>query len=501
MADDSISLKAARGAGWVFAWRMATRLLGLASTLVLVRYLQPVDFGLVAIAVAFAGGIDALSSIGTEYALMREKDTDRALYDTAFTLNVLRGFLTVGVVVAAAWPVAAFLNDLRLVPLMLVMSVALMMSALENIGIVEFRRDLAFDKEFWLFLLPRVLAVICNIGLVIVWPSYWVLVIGTLLTRASRMILSYVMHPYRPRLTLVAWRPLLSYSVWLWAEGMVGMLRERGDSILIGRILDPTRLGIFTVGSEIARLPSTEIMQPISRALFPSFAAARHAGISMADGYCRAMAAIATVIFPACFGMSLLADPIVRLMLGPNWLTAIPFVQILGAAGAVSVISSTASNILGVGGKTRLQFLIVLAGVSLRIPLLAYMTWRYDLFGVVIALAVVAPFEMTMMTIVVARYLRLGVMAHVLVFWRPVLATGVMVAGLVISGLGWSDVAGGRVELVLHVLATAALGAALYVLALSLAWLAAGRPAGAERFLFELGFGSIRRMCRWMPVR
>ena len=95
MADDSIAFKAARGVGWVFAWRMITRLLGMASTLVLVRVLQPSDFGLIALAVAFAGSIEALSSIGAEYALIREKEPDRALYDTAFTLNLLRGATTV----------------------------------------------------------------------------------------------------------------------------------------------------------------------------------------------------------------------------------------------------------------------------------------------------------------------------------------------------------------------------------------------------------------------
>lgn len=496
MGDDSIAVKAARGAGWVFAWRMLTRLLGLASTLVLVRYLDPADFGLVAIAVAFAGGIDALSSIGIEYALLRERDTDRKLYDTAFTLNVIRGFITVVVVIAAAWPVAAFMNDPRLVPLMLVMSIALMMSSMENIGIVEFRRDFVFDKEFWLFLLPRVLGVASNIGLILVWPSYWVLVIGTLLTRASRMVLSYVIHPYRPRLSLAAWRPLLSYSIWLWAEGMVGMLRERLDPVLIGRILDPMRVGIFSIGMEIARLPGTEIMQPISRALFPSFAAAMHAGISMRDGYCRAMAAIATVVLPVCFGMSLLADPIVRLMLGSNWLATIPFVQILGAAGAISVIGYTASNVLGVAGKTRVQFLLALGGICLRIPLLILLTWKYELFGVVIALTISSVVDTLAMTLIVARYLRVGFLAHIHTFWRPVLATAAMAFGLTVLGFGWAEVAGGRMELILHTVLAAGLGGVFYCSALTLAWLAAGRPQGAERFLAELGMGAARRLQR-----
>ncbi len=496
MVEESIAAKAARGAGWVFAWRMITRVLGLASTLVLVRYLAPADFGLVAIAVAFAGGIDALSSVSTEYALMREKETDRALYDTAFTLNVLRGGLTVALVAALAWPVAAFMNDARLVPLLLVMSVALMMSALENIGIIEFRRNFDFEKEFWLFLLPRVLGVISNIALVLIWPSYWVLVIGTLLTRASRLVLSFVLHPYRPRLSLAVWRPMLGYSIWLWAEGMVGMLRERLDPMLVGRILDPMRLGIFSVGLEIARLPGTEIMQPISRALFPSFAAAMHAGASMADGYCRAMAVIATIVLPICFGMSLLADPIVRLMLGPNWLAAIPFVQIVGASGAISVIGYTANSILGVAGKARLQFGLALIGIALRIPLLAFLTWYGDLFGTVIALTVSAVVDTVIMGVVVARYLRLGLLAHVRVFWRPVLATAAMLAGLSLAGLGWTTMPGSTFAVLWQMAQAAALGGVIYALVLGGAWLAAGRPAGAERFLCDLAWGMLRRALR-----
>ena len=54
MTQPSILERTVRGAGWVVAWRMMTRGLGLISTLVLVRLLSPADFGLVALAAAFA---------------------------------------------------------------------------------------------------------------------------------------------------------------------------------------------------------------------------------------------------------------------------------------------------------------------------------------------------------------------------------------------------------------------------------------------------------------
>src|SRR5688572_11834610 len=84
----SLSLRAAKGAGWVIAWRIATRNIGLLSILILARLLTPDDFGLVAIATGFIAAVDALSALGVQDALVREAKLDRELYDTAFTMNV-----------------------------------------------------------------------------------------------------------------------------------------------------------------------------------------------------------------------------------------------------------------------------------------------------------------------------------------------------------------------------------------------------------------------------
>src|SRR5580704_14856155 len=88
------------------AWRALTRVLGLASTLVLARVLVPADFGLLAMATSFAAGIEALSQLGLQDALVRHPDGER-LHDVAFTLQLARGLAT-GLVVALAAPLAAW---------------------------------------------------------------------------------------------------------------------------------------------------------------------------------------------------------------------------------------------------------------------------------------------------------------------------------------------------------------------------------------------------------
>src|SRR5262249_39570473 len=90
----SITRRVAKGGGWVMAWRMVSRNLGLLSTLVLVRLLKPEDFGLVTLATGFASTVDALSEIGVQDALVRDVSPGRDVYDTAFGLSLARGVIT-----------------------------------------------------------------------------------------------------------------------------------------------------------------------------------------------------------------------------------------------------------------------------------------------------------------------------------------------------------------------------------------------------------------------
>src|SRR5258708_3844192 len=142
----SIAHRTAIGASWMILWRMATRGLGLLSTLVLARILAPADFGLVAIATTYVAAFDALSVTGLQDAVIRSAQQDRRLLDTAFSLSTIRGFVN-GAVIAASAPLAAdYFAEPRLLPVLFVLAGLAMLEGVENIGVVEFRRDLRFDR-------------------------------------------------------------------------------------------------------------------------------------------------------------------------------------------------------------------------------------------------------------------------------------------------------------------------------------------------------------------
>ena len=85
--------RVATGAGWLYAYRWLERLLDFLAIVVLARLLAPDDFGLVAIAASFVTIVDGLSAFDVDKALIRSRDDDRAIYDTAWTLSAMRGLL------------------------------------------------------------------------------------------------------------------------------------------------------------------------------------------------------------------------------------------------------------------------------------------------------------------------------------------------------------------------------------------------------------------------
>ncbi len=205
--------------------------------MLLVRLLRPEDFGLVALASSLIATIDMLSSVGAGDALIRATDPDRGMYDTAFTIGLLRGGVTATAIVAAAWPMGTWFGDERVTTVMLALAFGTVLSSLENIGIIDFRRDIAFDKEFVLNVWPRVISVAVTIVAALWLRSYWALVIGTLSNRLVRLPLTYRMSPYRPRLALRSWRHLVGFSFWSWAQSMQFLVRDRVDAFVIGRLM------------------------------------------------------------------------------------------------------------------------------------------------------------------------------------------------------------------------------------------------------------------------
>lgn len=232
----SIGKKIALGAAWMMLMKFSIRLIGLVSTLILVRLLDPADFGIAAMAMTVVTAVQLLTMFGFDVAIIQNQNADKDDYNTAWTLNVALGLGAGLLLIALAYPAAGFYGRPELVAVYMALSLATIFQGLENIGLVDFRKHLHFDREFQFRVAVKVAAFIVTMLLAFTLRSYWALIIGTITARLAATVMSYVVHDFRPRWSLAAAGRIMTFSKWLFLNNIMHTLRTILPDLIVGRI-------------------------------------------------------------------------------------------------------------------------------------------------------------------------------------------------------------------------------------------------------------------------
>jgi lipopolysaccharide exporter len=469
----------ARGAAWMVLFRLFDRSIGIVSTTVLARLLVPADFGLVAMAMSVIAIVELATAFSFEMALIQKADPQPAHFDTAWTLNIVMALGGAAVTAALAVPAASFYADARLVPVMLVIGAAWLVSGFENTGIANFRREMNFSAEFRWMASKRVAGFIVTMAAAVMFRSYWALVIGQVTGRVTGVVASYLMHSYRPRFSLSRARELLSFSGWMLAGNIIAVVLGRLPQIYVGRLFGAQLLGAYSVGSEIAQLAHTELVAPINRAMFPGYARLATDPEAFRRVCVDASAAILLVVLPASTAIAVLAEPMVRVLLGTQWQQAVPIIQILAFSGAITAINSNSVSAYLALGKPYLTVLVLVTRLVVFVAVIAAIGSVGGVTGVAFAELAASVVCLAVSLPILLVSLRLSAMAYVASLWRPLLGSGIA-AVAVAAAVAAVDGSDSFLRAVLQLAVGLTVGAVTYPLALWMLWRLSGRPEGVE---------------------
>ena len=475
--------KIAIGGAIMVAKRWAVRVLSLVSTMILARMLVPADFGLLALALSFSMLFEVLAEFNFDLALIRKQQLDDSHYNTAWTLNVI-GNSTIALALALAAPwLAAFAKAPEATLVLQVIALCFFFDGLHNIGMVAWRKQLTFSKEFHLEFWRKLLEVAVAVTWAWFSPSVWALVAGMVAGRFSGLLLSYWLHPFRPRFCLQHWRELAGFSSWAMGFNFAMTVAQRTDHFLISRLQGLTPLGFYSNSQMLAALPTVELVMPISRALFPGFSSMLHEPERLRDTYLQALCGLLTLALPLAVGLAFVADAAVMLLLGKQWVQVTPLLQGLAVAQVVSLSAASSVPLLMALGKVRGLFLRALATIVYR-PVLMYfaLSW-YGLEGAPLAIFIVLVVQVSIDSWLIRRSLQFSVLFWWRRTWRPYAAVAVMALTL------WWWLPNTPVttitDALLRIAIAGLMAAPVYLLALLLLWHGSGRPAGLEQIAID----------------
>jgi len=481
---EDVSRKMVHGAVWMIVARVLDRLIGLASTVILVRILVPADFGLLAMATSIIAMLALLGDFSFDLALIQNPKAERRHYDTVWTLNLLFSIIYALMLVLLAQPAAHFYHEPRLAAGMEWLALGTLLGGFTNVGIVAFRKEMRFDKEFTFLLSKRLAGFIVTVVLALLWRDYWALVGGTLTVMIVGVALSFLLQSYRPRFSLEARTELFRFSRWLFANNTLGFLYHRAADFILAKGVGSEGLGYYSVAYEISNLPSSELVAPANRAVFPGYAkVSTHAG-GLRQGFINVISVLALLAIPAAVGLACIADPIVNVFLGPKWLSTIPLIQVLAINGVLTAILSCSGYVYVAIGKPRNVTLLLAAHVSLAVPMIAWGASYAGIGAVAWALLCASLLVFPLNYLLLSAALKVTAADLLKVLWRPTVGAAVMAALII-----WANRLGGfQIDIageISGLLVLVIYGAVAYGIVIAVLWRLSSSPAGAEAFLLD----------------
>jgi O-antigen/teichoic acid export membrane protein len=472
--ERSAGAEMVRGSVWMVAMRWTMRGIGVISTLILVRLLDPSDFGIIALAMIVVGFLEVMAQSGVELALIRGENPDRDDYDSAWTLQIIVSTVIAVVLFAIAPAAASGFDEPKLVAVIQALSLRSLLSGFQNIGIMEFRKSLNFPREFTFNVLKKISGFVITVGLAIALQNYWALVFGMITGTVAEVLLSYAMHPYRPRLCVRKIRSLVPFSGWLVAFYVCRFLGDRADIFVIGGVAGTAFIGNYYVASEVATAPTSELVAPMSRGLYPVYSRMQSDQSWLVTNYLRVLSTVALLCVPIGFGIAAVAEDMVLVFLGSRWRETIPLIEYLAVFGSFFAITNTILPFLTVVGRVRLLALITGANALALAATLLFVTRSFGVEFVAASRCALGAVAMPIVFLVMSLFTELTLKGFLMALWHR-FAAGILML-ITVKAVHQQDLE----PVVLRLSMDIGVGVVVFSLAVVALWFLRGCPADLE---------------------
>jgi len=350
---ESLSQRVIRSGFWVFSLRITERAFSLIRLIILARILAPHDFGLMGIAMLTMATLETFSQTGFQAALIQKKENTELYLDAAWTIMIIRGLILFTILYFIAPYAAIFFKSPQAKPIIRIIGFSILFHAFTNIGLIYFRKELEFNKQFIYQLSGTLADFIVAVSAVLILRNVWALVFGLLAGNFARFVVSYLIHPYRPHLSsdLGKAKELFGFGKWILGSSILVFLITQGDDIFVGKLLGATALGFYQLAYRISNMPATEITHVISQVTFPAYSKLQDNIPKLREAYLKVLQVTAFLSFPIAGLIFVLAPDFTKIFLGEKWMPMVPAMQVLVLAGLIRSIMATTGPVFEAVGK------------------------------------------------------------------------------------------------------------------------------------------------------
>lgn len=359
---------------WKLLERGGSQGIQLIIQIILARLLTPEEFGTIAIVLVFInlGQVFVQSGFGT--ALIQKKEVDNDDFSSVFYLSVAIAVLFYTGIYFSAPLIAQFYSRTELTPILRVLSLTLFTGAFNSIqnAVVSrrFQFKLLFKSSLGAVLISGVSGVICAyLGF-----GVWSLVVQQLINHISITLIMWYTVNWRPelRFSIVKVKRLFSFGSKLLASELINVLYLNLRTLIIGRLYTASVLGYYNRGEQFPKIIVSNLNGSIQSVMLPTLSTYQDEKLVLKNIVRRSIKVSSYIVFPMMFGLASVAEPVIYLVLGEQWMPTVPFLQIFCFTYALMPIHTANLQAINAVGRSDIFFRLEVIKKIIGIIILIY---------------------------------------------------------------------------------------------------------------------------------
>ena len=387
--DSSTGRKAVRSAFWQLLGGGWQTLVRLGASVFLARALTPEDFGVFGMALLFREFLSTIGALGMGSGIIAKKDVTQADLSTCFwTMAGVRVCLFLMAFFGA--PLGGyFLGDMRVVPVLRVISFLFLTSILEVVSGTLLTKELQFGKLNIIYgvgtlfesTMAVVLAVYTDLG-------YWALVYAALLSSVGVSIGIFIMAGWRPSFqwSKDSFRYLMNFGLNTLGFTFVNYLSSNIDYLLVGKVLGMRAFGLYEFSYKIPFMIYSRLGQSVGAVVFPFLSKYKGDDRALVKRYISIVRSVSVCGLLALSVVFVTAEKLVIVLWGQQWVEAVAPLKILCVAAGIRIVIQPVGSLFYIAEQPSYMFRTGAASLGLACVLVPLLGYLWGLKGVAVAM-------------------------------------------------------------------------------------------------------------------
>lgn len=352
--SEGIKSKTLKGVSWSAIDNIASQGITFIVGVILARLLSPEEFGTIGVAMIFVTLFNKIVDCGFSNALIRKQDAKDIDYNTTFNFNLVLSIFLYVICYTVSPFIASFFNNHAVSGVLRWISLILIINAFAIIQRTLLVKSIDFKTQAKISLLASVVSGCVGIAMAIYECGVWSLVGQQLSRQFFNTLLLWVLNNWRPRLAFSwsSFRKLFSYGGKLMLSGIIDTICNELITVVVGKIYSSATLGQYSRAKQFSSVFSSNVSTVVERVSYPVLSEFQNDEDKLLNYYKKIInnlvliTGLGTVIIAAC------SKSIILILVGPKWIDAIVFLQLLAFVEITIPLKNVNLNLLQVYGRS-----------------------------------------------------------------------------------------------------------------------------------------------------